>query len=396
MLQEQHIVPVMTETMQTIVTNKLINPDLKTLFDVECNKELQVNVRYPDLILFKTETPLIKPQDKVTIYQCHIPPQFEIDRALSELHSKVLRQRTINIETADLITEYDKSVCFKDVYNYILHDKLPGKANTQRKIAGEAANYIVANQLLFKIEKVKQGKMYESIPLLVIPEKFEYNIFHMYHTSLLSMHQRLWKAFLTIRNKLRTFIQACHLCQWSKPCQKQGTPHYGYVPKDYTPLAHLAVDIEYTPDGFDGFRFLITVTCEQTNFVFAIPLKDRMARAVSNALIHRVFAVSGPLQCLSVDRDTASTGTVIQILLQSLQCTMQIISPWNHGSSKAERQIQTIGNMITKQLQGTSTTWPLYASVTAYTMNTFASKALQGFSPFELVFARKPPDLTSV
>ena len=87
--QEQHIVPVMTETMQTIVTNKLINPDLKTLFDVECNKELQVNVRDPDLMLFKPETPLIKPQDKVTIYQCHIRPQFEIDRALSELCSKV-------------------------------------------------------------------------------------------------------------------------------------------------------------------------------------------------------------------------------------------------------------------------------------------------------------------
>ena len=66
--QEQHIVPVVTETMQTIVTNKLVNPDLKTLFDVECNKELQVNVRDPDLMLFKSETFLIKPQDKVTIY----------------------------------------------------------------------------------------------------------------------------------------------------------------------------------------------------------------------------------------------------------------------------------------------------------------------------------------
>ena len=99
---------------------------------------------------------------------------------------------------------------------------------------------------------------------------------------------------------------------------------------------------------------------------------------------------------MSVDKDTALTGTVIQILLQSLQCTMQIISPWNHGSSKAERQIQTIGNMITKQLQGTGSTWPLYASVAAYAMNTFASKALQGFSPFELVFARKPRDLMSV
>ena len=165
---------------------------------MECNKELQVNVRDPDLMLFKPETPLIKPQDKVTIYRHHIPPQFEIDRALSELCSKILRQRTINIETADLITEYDKSVCFKDIYNYILREKLPGNTNTQKKIAGEATNYIVMNQLLFKIEKVKQGKAYESIPLLVIPEKFEYNIFHMYHMSLLSIHQGLWKTFLTI------------------------------------------------------------------------------------------------------------------------------------------------------------------------------------------------------
>ena len=39
----------------------------------------------------------------------------------------------VNIETADLISEYDKSVCFKDVYNYILRDKLPGNANTQKK-----------------------------------------------------------------------------------------------------------------------------------------------------------------------------------------------------------------------------------------------------------------------
>ena len=50
------------------------------------------------------------------------------------------------------------------------------------------------------------------------------------------------------------------------------------------------------PDGFDGFRFLIMVTCEQTNFVFAIPSKDRMARAISDALIHQVFVVSGPPQ----------------------------------------------------------------------------------------------------
>ena len=120
--KEQHIVPVMTASMQTTVTNKLVNPKLKTFFDVDFNKELQINVRDPDLTLFKSETPLIKPQEKVTIYRRHISPQIQIDRALSELHTKVLRQMVVNIETADLIAEYDKSISFKDVYNYILRE----------------------------------------------------------------------------------------------------------------------------------------------------------------------------------------------------------------------------------------------------------------------------------
>ena len=35
-------------------------------------------------------------------------------------------------------------------------------------------------------------------------------------------------------------------------------------------------------------------------------------------------------------------------------------------------------------------------TVAVYAMNTFASKALQGFTPFELVFARKPHDLSPI
>ena len=98
---------------------------------------------------------------------------------------------------------------------------------------------------------------------------------------------------------------------------------------------------------------------------------------------------------MSIDQDSALTSQVITEVLKSLECTMQIISPWNHGSSKAERQIQTIGNMICKHLNGKGSSWPLYATMSAYSMNTFASNTLQGLSPFELVFARKPQQLTS-
>ena len=40
--------------------------------------------------------------------------------------------------------------------------------------------------------------------------------------------------------------------------------------------------------------------------------------------------------------------------------------------------------------------WPLFVTTTAYAMNSFASEALSGLSPFQLVFLRDPPNLTSL
>ena len=40
--------------------------------------------------------------------------------------------------------------------------------------------------------------------------------------------------------------------------------------------------------------------------------------------------------------------------------------------------------------------WPLFVTTAAYAMNTFASEALNGFSPFQLVFICDAPDLMSL
>ena len=73
-----------------------------------------------------------------------------------------------------------------------------------------------------------------------------------------------------------------------------------------------------------------------------------------------------------------------------------MINPYNHSSSKCERQIRTISEIIMKNLWEKGQMWPLFATTAAYTMNTFASEALSGLSPFQLVFLRDPPDLTSL
>ena len=79
-----------------------------------------------------------------------------------------------------------------------------------------------------------------------------------------------------------------------------------------------------------------------------------------------------------------------------LNCRLKVISPYNHGSSKCERQIKTISEIIVKHLWDKGQMWPLFATTAAYAMNMFTSEALSSFSSFQLVFLRDPPNLTSL
>ena len=73
-----------------------------------------------------------------------------------------------------------------------------------------------------------------------------------------------------------------------------------------------------------------------------------------------------------------------------------MISTYNHGSSKCERQTQMTSEIIMKHSWDKGQMWLLFATTAAYAMNTFASEALSGLSSFQLVFLRDPPDLMSL
>ena len=53
--------------------------------------------------------------------------------------------------------------------------------------------------------------------------------------------------------------------------------------------------------------------CEKTNFVYAIPLQNRKMQTIADALLHRVFFLTGPPTESSIDQDSALTSQVIRI-----------------------------------------------------------------------------------
>ena len=110
---------------------------------------------------------LIPPQDKLSLFRKHIPKQQEIDTLLKNLRKHVLHNLMVNLDTKDLIESYTKSLRYREIYNYVADSRLPGNTITQRKIAGEAANYIVVNGLLFKIAQHKESGKWTHYLLLV-------------------------------------------------------------------------------------------------------------------------------------------------------------------------------------------------------------------------------------
>ena len=51
-------------------------------------------------------------------------------------------------------------------------------------------------------------------------------------------------------------------------------------------MQDLSIDIKTIPQAFGGYHLLLVITCDQTNFTIAVPLRDRTVQRVAEALIY--------------------------------------------------------------------------------------------------------------
>ena len=336
----------------------------------------------------------------------HIPRQSDIDKIVKNIETHVIHSLELPIQAQDLVKAYQHSTHFHDIYQYITDGKLPSSAKAQNCIRAEALNYIVINHFLFRIDTQKDKDLDKGNSfLLVIPEKYEPIVFNTYHDSLLAEHQGPYRTAMTIRqkffihnlmNKVKRYIEASHTCLKTKPKYMKNRPIYGRIPVDNTPMQDLLIDIKMMPQAFGGYHLLLVITCDQTNFMIAVPLRERTAQMVAEALIYRVIYLFGPPRQIICDEATEFSSTIIQAILCMLNCKLKVISPYNHSSSKCKRQIRMISEIIMKHLWDKGQMWLLFTTTAACAMNTFTLEVLSGLSPFQLVFLRDPPNLTSL
>ena len=184
-------------------------------------------IRPPDIEYTQNFQPLVPVDTPLLIIRKHIPRQSDIDKIVKSIETRVIHGLELPIQAQDLIQAYQTLAHFQGIYHYMTDGKLPSGSKAQNCICAEALNYVIVNNFLFRIDTQKdKDRDKGNLFLLVIPEKYEPIIFHTYHDSLLAGHQGPFRREMTIRqkffihnlmNKVKRYIEACHICLKTKP-----------------------------------------------------------------------------------------------------------------------------------------------------------------------------------
>ena len=187
--------PVTLPTPQKEVRKSLVNPHLKIPQTLPISdlpppdpKETLETYRPPDESLFRKSLLVLKDAKELDVFTRHIPKQTDIDKFLKILKAKVTKSYDLSVSASELVKEYPHSPAFNSIYSYITQNVLPKDKRSQRMVIANAENYIVVNGVLFKLVKDKTTFDTPIKCLLVVPEKFENSIFHMFHDTLLGAH----------------------------------------------------------------------------------------------------------------------------------------------------------------------------------------------------------------
>ena len=152
------------------------------------SKDTIETYRSPDESFYRKPLPILKDAEELDVFIRHIPKQTDIDKFLQILKAKVTKSYDLSVTATELVKEYSHSPAFSNIYNYITQNVLPKDKRSQRMVIANAEHYIVPTGVLFRL--MQQKKVFDtSIKcLLVIPEKFENTMFHMFHDTLLGAH----------------------------------------------------------------------------------------------------------------------------------------------------------------------------------------------------------------
>ena len=126
-----------------------------------------------------------------------MPKQVDIDKILNIIKRKVLKGTYLPLTIKEIQEGDLSSSFFKDLFVYLAHNNLPNKKHAICKVPTLSQNYVLLDQLLFKLVTIPDKEK----ALLAIPESCADKIISLFHNSVFAGHQGVIKTYLIMTSK---------------------------------------------------------------------------------------------------------------------------------------------------------------------------------------------------
>ena len=321
-------------------------PDLST---VTGSSEEILNPEYHiptdlDIILPTAVDKLVDPT-KVT--HQFLPKQGEIECLIKSINRKVLRDINLPGSLEDLKAAYLTSPHYRDIYLYLLQNKVSLNRIAMKRLHSNALNYMLLDGLLFRIVEL-EGQ--EPLTVLCIPTSKVHILLDCYHSSIMGGHSGITKCFKTISQRfycpnlakpLRTYITGCHTCRLFRKGKGFDRPHQKRINLNVPTMTKISIDIKEMPSNH-GYSHILVLLCEVSNILVALPLHFIRAQHVVEVFQRGYLAYFSLPSHIICDLGPAFTSSLMEALLQNLNIKMITVSVTNHKSLLAEYGIKNL------------------------------------------------------
>ena len=192
------------------------------------------------------------------------------------------------------------------------------------------------------------------------------------------------------RKDTELFVRRCDkCCRYRKgPTRPQGLMKNGV---GLAPFQKFHIDLTGPHRRSSGGHvYLLTGICCFTKYLVVVPLKDKSALTVANALLKHVYLIYGAVELQVHDNGPEFVNAILGHLSRMMGIQDLRSTPYRPVANSAiERTHRTINAVFAKTIKEHQKDWHEQAKYVCFAYNT-AKHSSTTFSPFYLVFLREP------
>lgn len=143
-------------------------------------------------------------------------------------------------------------------------------------------------------------------------------------------------------------------------------------------------------ESLTGNSYAVTIICELTKYLITVPIVDKSAKTIADAIYRNFILVHGPMKRIKSDLGTEYVNQIMSELCKSKKIEHLKSTAYHHETLGAvERSHRLLNEYLRSYCNGNLESWDIYLQYFTFCYNITKSTTNGArYSPFELVFGR--------